>query len=371
MNNSQQEPHLPTENQFTELHKEFNNQRLFKRLQEKHRAKAFWEEHRKMYLSVLGVSFVFNLLSALTASALVYTFALNLTNSISVSVIITAIVLTALELLKRETASNLFHNWFQFRTFSPAMIGAVILLSVISTTASYFGAEKTILSFTAPPQLKDYRSEVGSIEQNISSIDEQIKAQSAKKTRSSQRTIERLSETKGKLTDELLRTRQKTDAENERVQESHTNQTNLNASAFAYITLCCEICLLLALIYLQYYDYRSFSEYANSKGKAGNFKVHNYELNGSKSQSAAALNQSAREPIGYKYGNGNSSKVSEPEPIIQSVTQTVTQTVTNGRKCVHCGEEYEHGHARQKYCCSDCRIKAWQKKTGRELIVKH
>lgn len=356
MKNSQTEPVLPTENQFSKSFADFNNQRLFKRLQEKHRPKAFWEEHRKMYLSVVGVSYLFNILSALTAATLVFSFALNLTDSMTISVIITAVSLSALEMLKRETISKLFHNWFQFREFSPAMVGAVVLLSVISTSASYFGAEKTITTLSKPPQLTDYKTQTGAIEQNIAAIDEQIKSQSAKGTRSAQRTIEKLSTTKAKLTDELLRTRQRTDAQNEELTNTHTQQTTVNSAAFAYITLCCEICLILALIYLEYYDYRSFSEYATSKGKAGNFQqIVSLEPASNMQVKTHALNE-VREPIGFKYG-------------IQTVTQTVTQTAQ--RRCSHCKQDYEHGHARQKYCSDACRIKAWQIRTGRELFVKH
>ena len=53
----------------------------------------------------------------------------------------------------------------------------------------------------------------------------------------------------------------------------------------------------------------------------------------------------------------------------EAITQTVTQTVSNEklRVCEYCDEPYIYGHARQKYCCEECRISAWQEKNSTVL----
>ena len=54
------------------------------------------------------------------------------------------------------------------------------------------------------------------------------------------------------------------------------------------------------------------------------------------------------------------------------ITQNVTQTVSDEklRICEFCDEPYVYGHARQKYCCDECRISAWQEKSGVALRKK-
>lgn len=40
------------------------------------------------------------------------------------------------------------------------------------------------------------------------------------------------------------------------------------------------------------------------------------------------------------------------------------------RICLHCSKPYIYRHHKQKYCCDECRINAWQKKTGKQLKLK-
>jgi len=43
---------------------------------------------------------------------------------------------------------------------------------------------------------------------------------------------------------------------------------------------------------------------------------------------------------------------------------------TNQRTCNHCGKTYIYRHHKQKYCKDECRIDAWQKRTGKRLQLK-
>jgi Zn finger protein HypA/HybF involved in hydrogenase expression len=43
----------------------------------------------------------------------------------------------------------------------------------------------------------------------------------------------------------------------------------------------------------------------------------------------------------------------------------LTKIVTMGnRECAYCNQNYDYRHAKQKYCCDECRIEAWQLRTG-------
>ena len=363
---------LETSNPHAELHTEFNNQRLFKRLAEKHRPKPYWQQYRKLHLAVSSISFLFNILSIFTASALVYFFLFGLTGNVIVSASLTGLLLAGLEFMKRETAAKLFHIWLQFKTASPGMVLAVVCLSSISTTASYFGAEKTVKQFAAPPDIESVSDATADAKYDIKEIDGQIR--DAKKstwkgkiTPAAQKTIDRLAATKDRLVADMVRTRERTDAKNDATILDHEENTNTNAASFAAFTFICEIGLILCLFYIQYYDYRSFAEYAhaaNGKKIASNANGANSGAYQSQAYTSTGnhngIYNNERRKIGFQYGN------TQPTQNAQTVT---SGPVIAGRFCVHCGAGYHHGHARQKYCSEVCRVIAWKDRTMKKAIV--
>jgi hypothetical protein len=365
---------IPTENPHSQHHKEFANSRLFKRLEEKHQPKPYWKQYQGIYRAIVGTSFLFNILSALTASAVVFFFIQGLTGSATASAVITVFLLAVLEYMKRETGAKLFHGYLQFKSAAFGLVATVVLLSAISTAASYFGAAQIVESLTPPPALADVAEETSGIEGQIAGIDQQIQAAQrntwqGKLTPRAQRTVERLTESRAALTDELTRTRERVDIANDELAETHTGEMTTNASTFALFTLICEIALIACLYFMQYYDYRSFSEYAISRDKnAQNAHAgtqNGYRTQGTQNGNAGThngyrtqpvTNETQQRPIGFQYG------------ATKQHTQNVTQNVTESRFCAHCGTTYIYGHSRQKFCSDACRIKNWKERTGRELI---
>ena len=383
---------LATVNPHSENMREFNNTRLFKRLSEKHRPKPYWKQYQGIYRAVLGTSFLFNVLSALTASAVVFFFIQGLTGSMTASLVITVILLSVLEFMKRETSAKLFHGILQFKNWNYGLLFTVIALSAISTTASYFGAAQVVESLTPPPALADVAEQTAGIENQIAGIDQQIAAAQrntwqGKLTARSARTVERLTESRAALTDELMRTRERTDMANDEMQSEHLSETMTNASTFAMFTLICEIALIACLFFMQHYDFRSYAEYAlatnPASGSSGNanrytrFASAPAHQNGHQNTYQNEYHNSVHTPIGFKYGMN-----AETENVTQTVTDSVTDSVTEngngietravpglGRQCEHCQISYIHGHSRQRYCGQACRISAWRKKNNREPLV--
>ena len=345
---------LETKNPHTDLHAEFNNERLFSRLAEKHRPKPYWQQYKKLYVAVNGISFLFNLLSIFTASALVYFFVLGLTGSATVSAALTALLLFFLEYMKRETSGKLFHGWLQFKSAPAGMVLAVIGLACISTTASYYGADATVRQFTAPVQLESATEATTETAAHIAGIDGQIRdakrtTWKGKLTPAAQRTVDRLTATKERLIGEQIRTRERTDQRNDEAENEHATQTNANAQTFAAFTLVCEIGLIVALFFLQYYDFRSFAEYSHAQRGA---PKQARPMTQSRTQATAQTMTPAA--IGFQY-SGRTETKSVPPP-----TQKTPTFEHNGRHCIECGKGYVYGHARQKYCSTACRSSSWK-----------
>lgn len=358
MNFNAKTPAFPTVNPHAENFDDFGNDRLFDRLAQKFKPKPYFKQYRILQRVVLGASFLFHVLSAATAAALIYLFIGKLIPSDLAAGGITLAALVALEMSKRETAGRFFHDVLQFGKFSPGLLAVVLALAAVSTTCSYFGAERAVLEFTPPPTLTSSDSVTAPLREQLTGIDQQITAARAttwkgKTTTRSQRTIERLTKQKETILAEMVRQQQRIDGKNDATETKHTATTETNATGFAAFTLCSELLLIVCLWYLQFYDYRSFAEYC--KKPAGRDQVVETDHT-----PGVSLNGAGRPVVANLRVNDHTRATK----IVNDTTKIVNDT---RRTCEHCGTAYTHRHAKQRFCCDQHRIDAWQLANGREM----
>jgi hypothetical protein len=256
---------FPKSNTHTERFDHFDNERLFDRLGNKFTPKPYWKQYKALRSVVLGVSYLLNILSAVTAAALVYFFLMGMVGNMIVSAIITAVALFALEFTKRETSERLFVNVFQFGMYSRGLIGATLLLTALSVVSSYFGAQKVVQAGTPPPVLLDTDTETKALNNQLVAIDAQIKTAQrqtwrGKITAPAMATIDRLTRTRNDVVSATLHERERIKSKNDATEANHTEGTTNNANRFALFTLLCEVLFLVCMCYCEYYDYRSFVE---------------------------------------------------------------------------------------------------------------
>ena len=352
-------PEFHTTNPHSDHFNEFGNARLFERLQKKYKPKPYHYQYRIIRAVVLGSSFLFHILSAATAAALIWIFISKLISSEILAGAITLAALAALELSKRETSGRFFHDYLQFGKFSGALAFAVIGLAVISTTCSYFGADKAVKQFTAAPTLISADSTTAPLRSSLAGIDQQISAARATKwngktTERSQRTIERLTRQKETILGELVRVQQRIDGKNDATETDHTTTTNATAAGFAVFTVVCELLLILCLFYLEYYDYRSISEY--SKLPAGS------PLPGATDHTPTGTLNGSQRPIQTVMNAPDTG--ARATKVVHDATKIVND---NLRTCEHCKTSYISNHKKQRFCGDECRVNAWQIANGREV----
>ena len=360
MNFNAKTPAFPTVNPHAETFDDFGNDRLFDRLAQKFKPKPYFKQYRTLQRVVLGASFLFHVLSAATAAALIYLFIGKLIPSDLAAGVVTLAALVALEISKRETSGRFFHDVLQFGKFSPGLLAVVLALAAVSTTCSYFGAERAVLEFTPPPTLTSSDSVTAPLRASLAGIDQQINdarktTWKGKTTTRSQRTIERLTKQKETILAEMVRQQQRIDGKNDATETKHTATTETNATGFAAFTLCSELLLIVCLWYLQFYDYRSFAEYC--KKPAGRDQVADTDH----TTAGVSLNGAGRPVVANLRVNDHARATK----IVDSSTKIVNDT--NLRTCEHCGKRYTYRHAKQRFCCDQCRIDAWQKVNGREM----
>jgi hypothetical protein len=121
-----------------------------------------------------------------------------------------------------------------------------------------------------------------------------------------------------------------------------------------------ELIFLFCSAFVLYYLFRHFAEQETASEtpteiESATGQTVTFSRNGTPDKVAADMSNSlprneARRPIGFVYAN--------------RITENVE---ANRRLCAHCKNPYTYGHARQKYCCDECRVAAWESRTGRPL----
>ena len=358
---------FPTTNPNSDNFAQFENTRLMDRLGKKFTPKPYWKNYALLRGVVLCSSYLFNVLSAATAAALVFFTLRALLGSDLLAGAITAAALIALELVKRETGQRFFHDLLQFRKMSPGLAGVVVLMMGLSTTASYFGAKRAVTEFTPPPVTMRADSLTAPLMAQISATDAQIKAAAQMKkkgvvTASAQRTIERLSKQKETALGEVARIQARTDTRNDNAETKHELSTKINANGFAAITLVSEILLLLCLWYLQFYDYRSFVEFCE--------KGTTTPTDGTDAPTPTTKrNNATTQGIPTNAPTQNGAHVLHARADVLNTTERSPNfaLLPNQRTCEHCAAVYTYGHRRQRFCTEKCRVENWQQRNGKEI----
>ena len=264
MNNK---PFLHINDVFSQHFDKFENTHLYQRLKEKFSPVPYYIKYNMLKRIAILASYLFNFFSGITASTLVYFFILSLAKVWEVAACGTLLFIVLLEVSKRKVGSTFFKDLLQFKQWSFHLLGIGVLLICLSITFSYFGSKKLVLEFSASPEMVSNDSLISPLKKELLKVDEQIAEARATKwkgttTTRSQDAIAALTRQKTHLQAELIRTIQRTDEQNDLILEQHAETTRLNASQFALLTLLLEMLFLLCAWYIEYYDFRSFAEFA-------------------------------------------------------------------------------------------------------------
>lgn len=256
-----------TEDIFTDYYKKYEDSTLQKRLNEKYAPKPYYSKYKSLKLIVLVSSYLFNTFSGITASTLIYFFALEITGYWIIASIITLCFIIILEISKRKVNSISFKDILQFKKLNVFLVITALLLAGMSISFSYYGSKRMVNQFSSIPTLLDKSTAVESLEAELSDVDRQIKDARGTKwrgttTSKSQETIAVLSQQKLALQNEINRISNRIDQKNDATLNIHNAEVRLNAYHFALLTLLFELLFLLSTLYLEYYDYRSFAEFA-------------------------------------------------------------------------------------------------------------
>jgi hypothetical protein len=370
-----------------EVFKKFNQSSLEERFAEYYKQRTFFERYYPIYAICIFFALVFQVLSALSG----YQFFSDIL-SVKITqttwlIVVTVTAQIIIEVLKYFVVGTVFRDLFAIRTRPDVGLTIVaILLSGLSVYSSVIGGGK-------------YGVDNAKVETTFNRHDSEIKA-----IRSEIEAIKQRNTWKGqtwlnKREKELIYQKENQlaaaiaarDNELAKVNEENT----INETTYRYGFALFELGFLLCVFFQHKFGSRVAIESGliNADFKKlvitfNDFTEHS--INKAKEQAHQTLehlqktaplpvqlpnpipnpvpNPVPERQIGFTFGWQEKPK----EPIHENrITKIVNENrVHNLRICKNCGKEYIYKHHKQIYCCEECRIESWEKRTGKPFNLK-
>lgn len=277
MKKTSTKPELKTDDIFTNTYNDYSKTGMAKRLNEKFRIKPFYEKFKELKITTVILSYLFNVVSALGASSLVYLFIrqfvaarLGEVGSFTLATLITLTFIILLEIKKRKTVSRFYIDLYQLKKINFGLATIMVLIYGISVSFTYFGAKWAIVELTPEPELINKDSMIMGLEEkiatNLTSITKHrantiIDTNGKKVIRwNSEKAITTLEEKGLLLENRLISIQEAQENGNGVIIVEHKAMTKLTAGSAAWVTVGCEILFLLCMKFSEFYDYRSHNE---------------------------------------------------------------------------------------------------------------
>ncbi len=250
----------PYEDEFLE----FRESSYFEILSQKFKPLPYYKKYKRIKQIVFCSSYLFNVVSAITATSLIFLFIYTLTDSKAASFAVSATSVIIIEIMKRKLSRLVFKEWLMAKKYYVLPLLVLILISFLSVLSSFYGAREIVVGWSKLPPME--AQDISHLQDELKNLDTQIEAArnttwKGVTTEESQATIQVLSEQRASIVTEMMRLQQQNDLDNRQAISQHESSTQLQAKHFALVTLLLEVLFWIAAYYLEYYDFRSYIEF--------------------------------------------------------------------------------------------------------------
>ncbi len=357
-------------------------QRTIEQAKEKLSFKPFAQLYKNMFaLSNVAQMFLPGL-SILFAVAFVASWFSFLNYYVAIALAIS--VLAFIEVAKNDTSNKVFQMHYA-NIGSPVLTGLfVAVLSVVSFVTSYNGAETLVKQLTDKTQIieSDTRHRADSLNayyntsimfntSKIDSINNVAKKQwhgltSKEQNKQINNYLELNKHYANILQNELNKLTETEKANKKEAKEQTFYAAHWSKILAAFI----ELALLLSVWFTNYYNYKTVQQHIDLSEFEQETGFNRVSIKTYQPEPLAA--------IGLKNQNTEPDKPipGGPEPDKKIGFKFSTENVNGERVelsskvCKHCGKEFEKKHWNAKYCSDECRIAAWEERTGKKMNLK-
>lgn len=242
----------------------FKESSYFEILSQKFKPLPYYKKYKRIRQIVFAASYLFNVISAITATSLIFLFTYTLTDSNIAGIAVSTTSVILVEIMKRKLSRLVFKEWLIANKYYLFPLLVLILISVLSVLSSFYGAKQIVHKLSVTPQIET--KDLSHFQEELENLDTQIQAArnttwKGITTTKSQITIQALTEQRASIISEMMRLQQQNDLDNRQAFLEHESLIHLQAKHFALVTLLLEVLFWIAAYYLEYYDFRSFTEF--------------------------------------------------------------------------------------------------------------
>lgn len=265
-------PSLFGENIFTRAFQEFDEDTFFENLHNRVRNKSYFQKYKGFKTTLLWLSYLFNLASALTASYAIFWLVQWITGLAIVGYAIAGIFLFFLEKIKRKSSSEFWQVLFFHKEFAAGWFGLSLFCLALSLASSGFGVKEGTEQLSPDAELiasdslaTEYRAEIAKLEAE----NKEFKKQRNHEGVIYHRTQASIKSNKKMIADyqsRILEIDKKLEGKNEQLTTAYMEEVELTAWTLVWLTLLMELLFEACIAYVWYYYFRSYVERRKVQG---------------------------------------------------------------------------------------------------------
>lgn len=358
-------------NPFAEAFAEFDETAFFENLHNTVKNKPYFEKYKDFKTTLLWLSYLFNLASALTASYAIFWLTKWITGIALVGYIVAVVFLFFLEKIKRKSSTEFWQVFFFRKQFAAGWFGLSMFCLALSLFSSGFGVKQGTENLAPSPELLAadsmatyYRKEIAKLEQT----NERLTANKNKDGITFYKLYDAINANTATIADYTKRSTElekKTDGKNDKLTASYMEEVTLTAWTLVLITLLMELLFEGCIAYVWYYYHRSYVERFNVHST---HKMHIKDMLSTHKPPTTSLSENEqilqlieqlqtenhrlkiqpvppppihhneqevnhRNPIGFKRGHMRTHENTDPKTVIDD-RYTVPHTYTKGGQAV-------------------------------------
>ena len=266
-------------NPFADAFAQFDEETFFDNLHNQVRNKPYFEKYSGFKSTLLALSYLFNLASALTASYAIFWLTNWITGVAVVGYIVAAIFLFFLEKVKRKSSTEFWQVYFFRKQLAIGWLVLSLFCLFISLASSGFGVKQGTETLSPSPELlkADSMANYYAMEiRRLEGVNTELRANKNQDGQTFYKLYNSINANTATIADYRKRAQeleQQLEGKNEQLTASYKHDVHLTAWTLVWITLLMEVLFEGCIAYVWYYYYRSYVE------RLGVHKIFNVHTN--------------------------------------------------------------------------------------------
>lgn len=253
-------------NIFADAFQQFDEESFFASLHHRVKNKSYFEKYKGFKTTLLWLSYLFNVASALSASYAVYWLTHQLTGFVSVAWIVATVFLFFLEQIKRKSSTEFWQVLFFQRQLAAGWLALSLFCLGLSLASSAFGVKEGTEQLGPGAELiatdstaQEYRQQITKLEADNLKLEQQ-KNRQGEIYWPAQKEKEKNKAMIADLQSRIIELDQKLEGHNEELSAEYRQDIQLTAWTLVYVTIAMELLFELCIAYIWYYYFRSYVE---------------------------------------------------------------------------------------------------------------